>query len=1191
MKYNYLYFLTILTFLPLQIWAQNQDKIFEVRNPDIIPMTYHGLSVPVADLIPLPYQNNTLLREEDDADTKEDWIFHEAIDPSALPNGLDPAWQQKYTTYNAAQKNPPSVNFEGIGFSGVNPPDPSVDAGPNHIVQMINGPGGALVQIYNKTGTIITNSFEFDNLTGINGLGDPIVVYDHIADRWLLSEFSESGNLMVVGISQNSSPTGAFHIYSFQAPVFPDYPKFSLWPDAYYITSNESSGQAVYAIDRTQMLNGNAATMQRFAMPKFPTIGFQAGTPVSLTAGSNLPPAGSPGIIMRMADDAWSTQVNADRLEVWSFSVDFNTPSNSSLTGPKILETDPFDTDLCGYTSFQCVDQPGNINLDPLREVLMNRIMYYNYGSYEALVCNHVTDVGDVDDHTGVRWYELRKTPDTEWCIWQQSTYAPDAANRWMGAISLDHEGNIGLAYNVASNSIFPSIRYTGRQACDPLGTMTIAEESVIEGSASNSNFRYGDYNSMSFDPVSGYFWLVGEYNPTANWSTRIAAFDINTPTCTPEVSFLCESSNVKEVDANLGDPCLPYLELKVPVIISTAPSQPVEVMLTINNNTTANQGVNQDFSITPTSITLDASQLASSFTIRIYNDQYVENDELIDLGLSINSTGNAALASYNQEVNITIEDNEEALLGRDGITQTIFQEDFETANFNKWSLNQNFSSNENTTFALTNDADFATSQFWTVPDNNSGFFTFINDDDCNCDMANVKLVTPVLDLSEIDNALFSFDAYYENRNIETAQLEVSENNAPFTPVEVLTALNWERKDIDISAYTGPGKTNVRFALRYNDEQDWSYGLAFDNVAITYIEPLTAQLAVNTNNPTKAYLGSNATVDFYDITSGNMIATIENLSSHDFGCVTVSVDRQGVSPTTQAFASNNTNEYLFSKTLRIIPEFPNNSAAYNLTAYYQEKEIDAWETQTSNNRNAINIIKVEDASINEVTPQNFQNYTIVSESANRFDINAAIGFQASFTGMSGFGLGLPVNTNLAIDGLTFNGEYIDNQAIAINWTTLSEIDSDYFIVEHSIDGKTFTTIATVTAKGEAQKSSSYQYLHQDYVQGKNFYRLREIETTGKNTPSNIIVVKVKSSDLVQLFPNPVTAQLQLQFPEGQTTKVEITLTDLTGKAVMDTQTTSTNRHKINMSQLANGAYLVKVKIAGETLNYRILKSK
>jgi len=441
----------------------------------------------------------------------------------------------------------PDLNLDGFPHTGVWPPDTVGDIGPDHYIQMVNASGGAAFVVSSKTGVTLAGPIFLDTLfpggNCASGLGDPIVLYDEMADRWLMSEFSSVAFRLCVYISQTPDPvTGGWFRYEFTTPNFPDYPKYAVWPDAFYVSTNESAGPAVYALERTKMLAGAAANSQRFTVPRLAGFGFQALIPGDLD-GANTPPAGSPGYFMRHRDDEahnpGSNNPAADFLEVWEFDVDFATPANSTFTGPLNITVSEFDSNLCGLSSFFCFPQPGTTQtLDPLREVVMWRLQYRNFGSHETLVGNLVTDV-DGTDHGGIRWFELRKSGAGAWSLFQEGTYAPDAAHRWMGSIAMDGNGNMALGYSVSSTSIFPSIRYTGRLAGDTAGVMSQPEATIIAGTGSQISIdRWGDYSAMSVDPTDGCtFVYTNEYMPASGlWQTRIATFRF--PTCdnTPAV-------------------------------------------------------------------------------------------------------------------------------------------------------------------------------------------------------------------------------------------------------------------------------------------------------------------------------------------------------------------------------------------------------------------------------------------------------------------------------------------------------------------------------------------------------------------------------------------------------------------------------------------------------------------------------
>jgi hypothetical protein len=181
----------------------------------------------------------------------------------------------------------------------------------------------------------------------------------------------------------------------------------------------------------------------------------------------------------------------------------------------------------------------------------MWRLQYRNFGTHETLVGNFVTDV-DGTDHGGIRWFELRKTGAGPWTLFQEGTYAPDTAHRWMGSVAMDKDGNIALGYSVSSNTVFPSIRYAGRLASDPPGTLPQGEVSVIEGTFSQTGpTRWGDYSAMVVDPADDCtFWYTNEYVATVsgNWGTRIASFRF--PSCAgPSLSIGLNSTSFQPQD------------------------------------------------------------------------------------------------------------------------------------------------------------------------------------------------------------------------------------------------------------------------------------------------------------------------------------------------------------------------------------------------------------------------------------------------------------------------------------------------------------------------------------------------------------------------------------------------------------------------------------------------------------------
>ncbi len=470
-----------------------------------------------------------------------------AVEPPAPEPALDPLLGLYSTKSAVAQPSfeNPRIRMEGQGFSGVNPPDTVGDVGENYYIQAINGSAGTLYTVYDKeSGSAEAGPFTLDELSDAgectNGLGDPIVLYDHYAKRWILSEFSNFNNYLCVYISQTSDPiAGGWYNYQFQTTDFPDYPKYGVWPDAYYVTTNEDD-PSVYALEKEKMLSGQPAGLQSFTVEPLSGFPFQALTPCDAD-GAAQPPSESPFYFARHVDDEAHfpaiSNPNKDYLEIFEMDVDWNNSSNTTLTGPIRVAVSDFDSSLCGLSSYNCFRQPGsNTTLDPLREVIMHRLQYRNFGTRETLVGSFVTDV-DGTDHGGVRWFELRKVSGGGWTLYQEGTQAPDEHSRWMSSIAMDKQGNIALGYNVSSATLYPGLRYAGRLSTDVLGVMPHGEYTLVSGTAANGSNRYGDYASMSVDPVNECeFWFTGMYNENENltWSTYIASFQFDSCVCVP---------------------------------------------------------------------------------------------------------------------------------------------------------------------------------------------------------------------------------------------------------------------------------------------------------------------------------------------------------------------------------------------------------------------------------------------------------------------------------------------------------------------------------------------------------------------------------------------------------------------------------------------------------------------------------
>ena len=445
--------------------------------------------------------------------------------------------------------------------TGVSPGDPVVEVGANHVIYAVNSGGsGTYFNVYDKAGALVAGPITFGSLAPAGTAcssdgGDPIVLYDRQAGRWFILAL-DSSNLCTY-VSKTSDPvTGGWWSYNYPTPTLPDYPHCGVWNDAYVCGDNEGGAQvSLYAFDRANMLNGaTARPAQRFAsIPKLAGYGFQMITPATFY-GSAAAPAGRKQIVARHRDDEAHDGAAADGaqdfLELYEMTIDWDTPANSGITALPRIGITEFNSWFRNYSTFATVPQPTSTTarLDPIREVLLNQLIYRNMGTHEAIVGTLATNQdparsGTVVD-SAVRWFELRKNGSGAWTLFQEGTFSPGDAetHHLMGTIAMDKFGNMALGYNITKTSAptkFATLGYTGRSVADAAGVMSLGENEIAIGAAVETSGRWGDYYQMTVDPVDDCtFWFVGMYRPTGGWQTRIQDFKF--PACggTPTFSI-----------------------------------------------------------------------------------------------------------------------------------------------------------------------------------------------------------------------------------------------------------------------------------------------------------------------------------------------------------------------------------------------------------------------------------------------------------------------------------------------------------------------------------------------------------------------------------------------------------------------------------------------------------------------------
>lgn len=510
----------------------------------VIPCSDFHITKPLSEIAKeFPVDENFVYEksESEDREERKPQKFPKTV-KDGPEYGNDPASLQ--TIMGTVPGRAPITNWPGQTATGFRPFDPSGAANDTYYIQMINS---TTFKVYNKVTGVVALTTTLGNLwspaTANNG--DPIVLYDKAAGRWFLAQFGNSTNRQIyIAISQSNDPLGSYYTYTFTSPAFPDYLKFSVWSDGYYMTSNQA--QKVFAFDRAAMLLGDPASRAiytSFSPPQ--STGFFCPLPGDASDGV-LPPMGTPCPIFSYSDNGWGAGFS-DAVNIYQMAVNWvpTTPTASITLAANV----PMATFDASYDpSWNDVSQPGTTQkLDGIGGVCMYRSQWKTWAGYNTVILNWGVKISATQ--RSIKWCELRQDQTTgTWSVYQEGIYTPDAATRWMGSIAMDNNGSIGLVYLKSdATSIFPGLYYTGRRSCDPPGTFTIAETQVVAGTGSQTTSnRNGDYAQLVLDPDGVTFWFTGEYmgGATGGSAAKTQIFSFQIPVCTSDASVIISQTS-----------------------------------------------------------------------------------------------------------------------------------------------------------------------------------------------------------------------------------------------------------------------------------------------------------------------------------------------------------------------------------------------------------------------------------------------------------------------------------------------------------------------------------------------------------------------------------------------------------------------------------------------------------------------
>jgi hypothetical protein len=602
---------------------------FSQNNPSIIAEgRFVGKTIPLKDFAPIEEQTYRTTQLNIIANNLR---ANEKLNPNGLPiNGLDPVRQNK----NGNQSSSVSVlqNFDGISVSesgGFTPPDPTGAAGPNHYVNSVN----TAIKVFDKTGLLLAGPVDLGTfLSSGNNDGDPIIMYDQLADRFFVSQFGANFDSLIIGVSDSPDPTGAYNVYEFTFDAFPDYPKYTVWPDGYYITANKGGSDLVYVIEREVMINaGTNPNIIGFPLPGITNNPNTVFSPATANLLGNTFPDNIPGYVVYLQDDGWNPGIMNDHLKIWEIDIDWTTPANSIISTPIEVPVAPFDS-VFAPSGTGDVEQPGTAQrIDMIGGIISYAANYRSFGTHNSWVITFNVDV-DGNDTSGIRWIELRNDDILNWDVYQEGTYSPaDGNSRFMGSAAIDVQGNIGLGFNIASATLPAGIAFTGRYSNDPLGQMTVTETTIVNGAGVQTfSNRFGDYSHTSMDPDGFTFWNTAQYFiGENNWQSRVAAFRLSpgfdddlgvSAIVTPTNGILGTNETVEITIRNYGTN--PQFNFPVELYLDGNLVATETFLAAISPNQTANHTFTQ---------TVDLSTAGQDYTLQartvLSNDQFTQND------------------------------------------------------------------------------------------------------------------------------------------------------------------------------------------------------------------------------------------------------------------------------------------------------------------------------------------------------------------------------------------------------------------------------------------------------------------------------------------------------------------------------------------------------------------------------------
>ncbi len=648
---------------------------------------------------------------------------------------------------------------------------------------------------------------------------------------------------------------------------------------------------------------------------------------------------------------------------------------------------------------------------------------------------------------------------------------------------------------------------------------------------------------------------------------------------CTPltRVLFTDRTTIVKET-SETDNGCLDYKDIEIELRITAEPSADVVVSLNAVGGT-ATEGVGADFIFVNNATFLADVNAVETITLRVFDDPIVEEEETIILNFSLVTSGDATTGIYNQTHTVTIQDNDQEPASF-GATTEFYTQNFSGGIPGSWQNLEVLAAGGTWAYSTTAPVNWTgtglpgSGPAFTSAGN--GFILFDSDGRGNDGAAeDAELISAAIDCSNFGAIKLKFEQHFANYQNDISTVGVSNDGVNFMKWELNGALaenavtnNPDPVELDISA-VADGQATVYIMFKYQGNYDFWW--AIDDISLEGNATVGIQSTENAAQPQEVYFGPEARVHFFDPNTNNIMITLENLSSHDYGCTTVAINRAGTGAV-EAWSSS-TAAYIAEKTFRITPSNNNPTGAYNIDLYYDATEISGWEAVTGRLASEAVVIKTQ-SDITNPQQGDVRYYNLLSSTP----FGSGIIFSANFTtGFSDFGIGPDVA--LPTELSRFNGKE-GSEGILLDWQSASEVDTEYFELEHSVNGQDFTRVARIKARGGETIGRAYSYMDKDFNYGDNYYRLKMVDAEGTFEYSVVINVPIdgKLREVI-VYPSPVSDEASFSITSNAPEQVVLQVFNTLGVLLVSRKLelkTGVNQFSVASKNWSSGVYFVSV---------------